>query len=167
MSIEKMSIPVWIVLGTLLLLSAVQELKAWDENGEAQCLAEAIYFESGNQSDAGRLAVGHVILNRVEMREYPDTICGVVHQGPTYTNWKGSTYPIKHKCQFSYYCDGKPEEVTDSKTWNESYMLASLLYMGMYDFTHGASHYHNDKVHPFWADHLYNTVTIDNHIFYK
>ena len=152
----------------ILLLTLFPSLaQAWDENGEVACLAEAIYFESGNQSDAGRLAVGHVVLNRVEMREYPDTICGVIQQGPTYTNWKGNTYPIKHKCQFSYYCDGKPETIEDSKTWNESYALATLLVNGMYDFTHGASHYHNDQVHPYWADHLYKTVTIDNHIFYK
>ena len=81
MSFEKSFIPVWIVLGIMLALSIAQELKAWDENGNVACLAEAIYFESGNQSDAGRLAVGHVILNRVDMKEYPDTICDVVQQG--------------------------------------------------------------------------------------
>ena len=57
----------------LLLILFPSLAQAWDENGEVACLAEAIYFESGNQSDAGRLAVGHVVLNRVEMREYPDT----------------------------------------------------------------------------------------------
>ena len=75
--------------------------------------------------------------------------------------------PVKHKCQFSYFCDGKPEEIEDSKTWNESYMLTTLLVNGMYDFPHGASHYHADSVYPNWADHLYKTVVIDNHIFYK
>ena len=167
MSFEKSFIPVWIVLGFMVLMSISQELKSWDENGEAACLAEAIYFESVNQSDAGRLAVGHVILNRVEMHNYPDTVCGVVHQAKWEENWKGNMVPVLHKCQFSYYCDGKPEEITDSKTWNESLMLAALLVNGQYDFTHGASHYHNDQVHPFWADHLKRTVTIDNHIFYK
>ena len=167
MSFEKSFIPVWIVLAAMLGLSIAQELKAWDENGEAACLAEAIYFESGNQSDGGRLAVGHVVLNRVEMREYPDTICGVVHDAQWEENWKGHMVPVLHKCQFSYYCDGKPETIEDSKTWNESLMLAALLVNGQYDFTHGASHYHNDTVHPYWADHLMRTITIDNHIFYK
>ena len=69
MSFDKQFIPLWIVMGFMILMSISQELKSWDENGEAACLAEAIYFESGNQSDAGRLAVGHVILNRQEMRE--------------------------------------------------------------------------------------------------
>ena len=155
------------VFVTLLSIGFIGNLKAWDENGEVACLAEAIYFEAGNQSDAGRLAVGHVILNRMEMKEYPDTICGVIQQGKYKVNWKGNTVPVLHKCQFSYFCDGKPETIEDSKTWNESYMLATLLVNGMYDFTHGASHYHNDQVHPYWADHLYKTLTIDNHIFYK
>ena len=155
------------VFVSLLSIGFVNNLKAWDENGEVACLAEAIYFEAGNQSDAGRLAVGHVVLNRMEMREYPDTICDVVHQAKWKENWKGNMIPIKHMCQFSYFCDGKPEKIEDSKTWNESYMLATLLVNGMYDFTHGASHYHADSVHPYWADHLYKTLTIDNHIFYK
>ena len=164
---DKNFMPLYITIVVMLALSIAQELKAWDENGEAACLAEAIYFESGNQSDGGRLAVGHVVLNRVEMREYPDTICGVVHDAQWEENWKGHMVPVLHKCQFSYYCDGKPETIEDSKTWNESLMLAALLVNGQYDFTHGASHYHNDTVHPYWADHLYKTVVIDNHIFYK
>ena len=156
-----------LVFVSLLSVGFISKINAWDENGEVACLAEAIYFESGNQSDAGRLAVGHVVLNRQEMREYPNTICDVVHQAEYRENWKGNMIPVKHRCQFSYFCDGKPETIEDSKTWNESYMLATLLVNGMYDFTHGASHYHNDSVHPYWADHLKHTVTIDNHIFYK
>ena len=155
------------VFVSLLSIGFAGNIKAWDENGEVACLAEAIYFEAGNQSDAGRLAVGHVVLNRQEMREYPDSICDVVHQAKWKENWKGNMIPVKHMCQFSYFCDGKPETIEDSKTWNESYMLATLLVNGMYDFTHGASHYHNDQVHPYLADHLYKTLTIDNHIFYK
>ena len=156
-----------LVFVSLLSVGFISKINAWDENGEVACLAEAIYFEAGNQSDAGRLAVGHVVLNRQEMREYPNSICDVVHQAEWRENWKGNMIPVKHRCQFSYFCDGKPEIIEDSKTWNESYMLATLLVNGMYDFTHGASHYHNDSVHPYWADHLKHTVTIDNHIFYK
>ena len=132
-----------LVFVSLLSVGFISKINAWDENGEVACLAEAIYFEAGNQSDAGRLAVGHVVLNRQEMREYPNTICDVVHQAEYRENWKGNMIPVKHRCQFSYFCDGKPETIEDSKTWNESYMLATLLVNGMYDFTHGASHYHN------------------------
>ena len=157
----------YVFMGVLIGLALALPVNAYDENEDRYWLAMNMYFEAGNQSDAGRLAVGHVVLNRQEMREYPDTICDVVHQAKWRENWKGNMIPVKHQCQFSYFCDGKPEEIEDSKTWNESYMLATLLVNGMYDFTHGASHYHNDQVHPYWADHLYKTVVIDNHIFYK
>ena len=157
----------YVFMGVLIGLALALPVNAYDENEDRYWLAMNMYFEAGNQSDAGRLAVGHVVLNRQEMREYPDTICGVVHQAKWKENWRGNLVPVKHQCQFSYFCDGKPEDIEDSKTWNESYMLATLLVNGMYDFTHGASHYHNDQVHPYWADHLYKTVVIDNHIFYK
>ena len=157
-----------IIFISLLSVGFVGNLKAWDENGEAVCLAKNIYFEAGNQSKAGRLAVGLVTLNRVEMREYPDTICGVVHQGPTYTNWKGNTWPVKHKCQFSWYCDGKSDEPLDTITWLESIRVAQDVMNGKYgDITEGATHYHATHVDPYWNDSLNETVTINDHVFYK
>ena len=50
---------------------------ASDEMGDRFCLAQNIYFESANQSFAGRVAVANVVLNRVEDAQFPDTICGV------------------------------------------------------------------------------------------
>jgi spore germination cell wall hydrolase CwlJ-like protein len=102
------------------------------------------------------------------MAQYPDNVCDVVYQGPTYTNWKGNQVPVRHKCQFSWYCDGKSDEPVDSKTYMETLFLADMILRGdVYDFTDGATHYHNDKVDPYWNDHLVLMLTIDNHIFYK
>jgi hypothetical protein len=39
-----------------------------------------MYFESIRSSDEGMLAVGTVVMNRVESRDYPNTVCGVVGQ---------------------------------------------------------------------------------------
>ena len=64
------------------------------------CLALNVYFEAGNQPIVGKIAVAQVVMNRVELDEYPDTVCEVIHQGPTYTNGKGDVYPKKWKCQF-------------------------------------------------------------------
>ena len=69
---------------------------------QKHCLAEAMYFEARNQGWKGMLAVGVVIQNRVKDPRYPSDICSVVRQGKY---WQG--HPVKHKCQFSYYCDGK------------------------------------------------------------
>jgi spore germination cell wall hydrolase CwlJ-like protein len=47
---------------------------------EKDCLVRAMYFEANRSSDDGLLAVGNVVLNRVDSGRYPGTICGVVGQ---------------------------------------------------------------------------------------
>lgn len=47
---------------------------------ERECLARAMFFESHRSSREGLIAVGSVVMNRVESDEYPDTICEVVAQ---------------------------------------------------------------------------------------
>lgn len=47
---------------------------------ERECLVRAMYFESNRSSHEGSLAVGTVVMNRVEARRFPNTICGVVGQ---------------------------------------------------------------------------------------
>ena len=78
---------------------------------EVTCLADNIYFEARNQGLAGQLAVVNVVVNRVADSRYPDTICEVVKQGPTRLSWKGTgeLIPIRNRCQFSWYCDGKSD----------------------------------------------------------
>lgn len=45
-----------------------------------ECMARAMYFESVRSSEDGMLAVGTVVMNRVESGRYPETVCGVVGQ---------------------------------------------------------------------------------------
>ncbi|MBM6594853.1 cell wall hydrolase [Microvirga pudoricolor] len=47
---------------------------------EKDCLVRAMYFEANRSSDDGLLAVGSVVMNRVESGQYPGTICGTVGQ---------------------------------------------------------------------------------------
>ena len=63
---------------------------------EATCLAKNMYYEARNQGLAGQLAVSLVVMNRVKDSRYPNTVCGVVEQGPTRESWKknGTYYPI-------------------------------------------------------------------------
>jgi spore germination cell wall hydrolase CwlJ-like protein len=141
---------------------------AYDENGDRYCLAQNIYFEAANQPDAGRMAVAHVVLNRVEDGQFPNTVCDVVYQAKWGKNWKGNDYPIRNKCQFSWFCDGKSDEPTDSVTWMESIKLAGWILDGSYpDITEGALWYHAKTVDPYWNDFLEETVIINDHIFYK
>ncbi len=48
--------------------------------GAHECLVRAMYFESIRSSDEGMLAVGTVVMNRVDDRAFPDDVCGVVGQ---------------------------------------------------------------------------------------
>ena len=152
----------------LLLAFCAQKVYGSDENGERFCLAQNIYFEAANQPLAGRIAVAQVVLNRVNDLRFPNTICDVVYQAKWSENWKGNMIPTRNQCQFSWFCDGKSDDPVDSKTWLKCLTLARNILQGEYgDITEGATHYHSVYVNPYWADSLNETVTINEHIFYK
>jgi spore germination cell wall hydrolase CwlJ-like protein len=142
---------------------------------ELQCLALNIYFEAGIESNAGKMAVANVVFNRVASSKFPNTICEVVHQGPTKASWKDPNVqvPIRNKCQFSWWCDGKADDPYEGVTWDKSKQIATTLYTLWkkdeltLDITDGAVYYHADYVTPFWAKSFVKTAKIDTHIFYK
>ena len=106
-------------------------------------------------------------MNRVNHKNYPNTICEVIYQGPTYS-WKPD-FPVKNKCQFSWYCDGKSDEPKDLKAWKRSLTIAQdlLTFNEVMDFTEGATHYHATHILPHWASHLTRVAQIEDHIFYR
>lgn len=139
---------------------------------EATCLAKNMYYEARNQGLAGQLAVSLVVMNRVKDSRYPNTVCGVVEQGPTRESWKknGTYYPIKNRCQFSWFCDGKSDEPKEPTTYKRLLDLALVLVyddIQIVDFTEGATHYHADYVYPAWRKSKTKTVEIADHIFYR
>tara|TARA_B100000902_G_scaffold398989_1_gene467836 strand:+ start:1070 stop:1633 length:564 start_codon:yes stop_codon:yes gene_type:complete len=152
----------------MFILLIPQKVQAFDENGDAVCLAKNIYFEAGNQPLAGKVAVAQVVINRMEHASYPKDICGVVYQAKWRENWRGEQVPVRHQCQFSWFCDGKSDEPLDTDTFFESYTIAQDVIMGKYpDITEGATHYHSIMVDPYWNDSLNETVQITDHIFYR
>ena len=139
---------------------------------EATCLAKNMYYEARNQGLAGQLAVSLVVMNRVKDSRYPNTVCGVVEQGPTRESWKknGTFYPIRNRCQFSWFCDGKSDEPKEPTTYKRLLDLALVLVyddIQIVDFTEGATHYHADYVFPAWRKSKTKTVEIADHIFYR
>ena len=133
---------------------------------ELDCMAKNIYFEAAIESTAGKLAVAQVTMNRVRSSNYPDTICKVVKQGKHYANG----FPMRDRCQFSWYCDGKHDTPFQGKMWQESINLAKYVMKtpSLIDVTDGATHYHANYIpDPRWADRNKKTVAIDTHIFYK
>ncbi|MGD1877420.1 MAG: cell wall hydrolase [Kiloniellaceae bacterium] len=126
---------------------------------ELTCLAKNIYFEARSEPVKGKLAVAHVVMNRVASQYFPDTVCGVVQDG---------TDEVLHKCQFSWYCDGKADVVEDQGAWKEATELASKVYWGRAaDPSGGALWYHADYVKPVWRKAFAEGPTIGRHIFYS
>lgn len=135
-----------------------------DSNDEIQCLAENIYFEARNQRTIGMLAVATVTMNRMESDDFPDTVCEVVKQG-----YHIGSHPIKNKCQFSWYCDGKLDRPEDSDSWFLAKAMAFKFYFGWFDkldWVDDALYYHADYVKPDWASEKKHIIQIQNHIFY-
>jgi spore germination cell wall hydrolase CwlJ-like protein len=136
---------------------------------ELRCLAKNIYFEARNQDAMAMSAVANVTLNRVASPDFPDSVCEVVKQGPL----DGSEIE-KHRCQFSWYCDGKPDIVPISDDWPEvvawewSQLIAEMVLAGEApDITEGSTYYHADYVEPHWAEEYTQITTVGRHAFYK
>jgi Cell Wall Hydrolase len=125
---------------------------------EQQCLAKAIYYEARGEPYEGQVAVAQVIVNRVRSQRWPDSICGVVHQGET----RGE------KCQFSFVCQRSLAD-TSGPMWDEAQALATEVLAGRAWLREAvdATHYHTTKVAPVWRQDLVAIVTIGNHIFYR
>ncbi|WP_246162299.1 cell wall hydrolase [Roseovarius faecimaris] len=123
-----------------------------------RCLAEALYFEARGESVKGQFAVAEVILNRVDNPRYPDTVCGVIHQGTG----------RKYQCQFTYTCDGHKEVIAEPKAFKQVGRVAHLMLNGAErSLTKGATHYHTRAVRPKWSKTYPRTATIGVHHFYR
>jgi spore germination cell wall hydrolase CwlJ-like protein len=127
-------------------------------DAEMRCLSEALYFEARGESVRGQFAVAEVILNRVDSTLYPDTVCGVIHQGTG----------RKYQCQFTYTCDGIPDVINEKAAFDVSAKVASVMVSGApRALTDGATHYHTKAVRPNWSRKFPRTATIGVHHFYR
>lgn len=125
---------------------------------EWACLAEALYFEARGEKVKGQFAVAEVILNRVSSSRYPDTVCGVIHQGTG----------RKYACQFTYTCDGRPEHINEPAAYERGGKIARIMLDGApRQLTNGATYYHTTAVRPKWATKFRQTARMGVHLFYK
>jgi spore germination cell wall hydrolase CwlJ-like protein len=114
----------------------------------------------------GQIAVAQVVMNRVASPLFPDTICEVVKQGQRYKNGK----MVLHRCQFSWYCDGKKDDINrNTKEWQSALGYATIVMSGKItlDVTQGSLWYHAYYVKPSWAKQKEKVTRIDSHIFYR
>lgn len=123
---------------------------------QIKCLADNAYFEAGNQTTRGKIAVTNVVMNRTGDDSFPSTPCGVVKQKK------------QGRCQFSWVCERK--KPVDSVVYKESKHVAEQVYLqNIGDVTAGATFYHASwmKTYPYWSNVFDRTTKIGDHIFYR
>lgn len=135
-----------------------------DKEDEIHALALNMYHEArGEGSDAMQM-VGEVTLNRAENSNFPSSVCEVVYQSKVDKNGN----PIRGKCQFSWYCDGKSDMPRDRVMWYESVKIATALVEGTADIIGtSATHYHAKHVRPSWSKHYTKVGYYGGHVFYE
>jgi spore germination cell wall hydrolase CwlJ-like protein len=119
--------------------------------GDLACLAEVIYFEARGTGAAGREAVAHVVVNRAENPEFPDSVCGVVAD----------------RCQFSYRCDDHPDILSHEAERAAAFRTAQAVLTGAKDITDGALFFHADRVAPAWFDTRPRIGVFGGNVFYR
>ena len=126
---------------------------------ELICLAMAVYHEARSEPPIGQLAVAQIVLNRVEHKAYPSTVCKVVKQGGTH----------RHRCQFSYWCDGKSEIPRDAVAWATALDIAEIASAGAQIIVlQDCIHYYSILFEaPYWTEDLIEVATIGNHRYFR
>lgn len=118
-----------------------------------ECMAKAIYFEAGSESEKGKIAVAKVVMNRVNSNGvYPDNVCEVVYQRTS-----------KRSCQFTWTCRRNPKIVSNDM-YEEAKQIAEAVLVGRIkeDPTNGSISFNNT---PFRG--LKHHVKIGHHYFYR
>ena len=134
---------------------------------ERECLARNVYFEARSETIQGQVAVAWVTLNRMESPRFPNSICGVVYQART--DSRGN--PIRHQCQFSWYCDGRSDRIRNQRAWEDAQLIADVVLLdwarAKNSPVQNATYYHADYVNPSWARDFTRVAQVDTHIFYE
>lgn len=156
-----------------------QELYNQKTHPAEYCLAQNIYYESRTDNIAGQAAVADVVLNRVLDERWPNNICDVIYQGPKYESWNTKKdpnlsdeeriyFPVRNRCQFSWYCDGKPDQPRNEDAWRKAQELAYQMihFRKFRGISEGSTHYHATYVNPKWNRNMRMIGRIGLHIFY-
>lgn len=139
------------------------EVQAVDPAGKSPlddaitCMARSIYWEAKGKDTDDMAAVANVVMNRLGHAGFPDTVCAVVKQGSE-----------TKSCQFSWWCDGRPDTVQEETQYALAKEIARrALNKQLPDRTGGAMYFHDRTVKPDWAKEYIKTAEIGMFRFYK
>ena len=117
------------------------------DNSDLMLLAKCIYGEARGESYTGQVAVASVILNRVNHKDFPNSVSGVIYQGGA----------------FDAVSDGQI-----NLTPNDNAINAAKDALSGWDPTSGAIYYYNPKTATnAWIRSRPIITTIGNHVFCK
>jgi spore germination cell wall hydrolase CwlJ-like protein len=159
---------------------------------DVDCLAKNIYYEAGNESEEGKVAVAMVTINRVRDGRFGKSICSVVDQktvrvksiehtetkmvqagffgNPEKRTTKTVTMQNVDVCQFSWRCMfvRKPKDQDDR--WQASQEVAQRLLQGDYSQWQAkyseALYFHATSIKPVWAKGKAYVARVGGHHFY-
>jgi len=118
----------------------------------AACLSLALYHEARGEPLLGQLMVARVIVNRMESKRWPSSMCGVITQDR----------------QFSFYRKDKTPKPRDETAWAKAQKLAVEIINDPDILPFSTSdHYHNFNVRPVWRRRLHKVVRIGRHVFWS
>lgn len=112
---------------------------------DIKCLVDNIYYEARGESFKGQILVAKTVLNRLQNKNFPNTICEIVYQ-PYQFSWTLEKQPEPHPVPWSRALDAA---------------YAALTYNSKVLF------FHNKEANPDWAQTKQLLQVEGNHIFYK
>ncbi|MBP1960917.1 cell wall hydrolase [Paenibacillus aceris] len=108
-------------------------------------MARIIHAEARGESFLGQVAVGAVVLNRVQSEKFPDSITEVIHQPGQFSSIDDGQFNLKP---------------------NESAYRAAKAALNGLDPTTGALYFYNpDIAQAAWSKKRLAKITIGNHVF--
>jgi len=152
----------WVVLDKLDKYTPVESSQITSALRERQlgCLSKNIYYEAGNESFEGRVAVAQVTINRVKSGQFPDDICKTIYQR--------NVFYEKVICQFSWTCDRDSSmRPPNNASYRESEEVAKKVLLEGFRLPSldKALYYHASYISPGWKRK--RIIQIGQHIFYE
>ena len=127
----------------------VVRCKQWKE---CSSLARAVVYEARGESAIGQAAVAHVILNRSQHPDFPDSIPSV----------------IKQPKQFSFYGYEWKQKAPQKQDWDNAYSISYDVLTGtLEDTSMNSTFYARNDIPANKLGNVEYVVTIGNHTFYR
>lgn len=129
-------------------------------HSDLDILARTIWGEARGEHFEGKVAVGHVVLNRAKAQHRRETtIAGVATEPFQFSCWNPDD-PNRNKL----------EEVSLNDRFFRASLKAALIAIEEQergeDPTGGATHYHTTQVSPVWSAGKAPSAKIGSHLFY-